>query len=314
MATTMFPADAFVRFLRAPTWKKVAVMNPPAKRAGFALAYDEVSRKVVVFGGYGAHGYFNDTWTFDGTTWAKQAPSTAPSPRAGSNMIYDWKTKTLVLFGGYNGQQFLADTWLWDGATGQWTQAHPKSSPGGLTGPALFTDPLDRRADLFGGYDGQFYHLETWRWRGNTWQQLQTPVAPSARSFMVCATNLRARWTVVFGGLADVNPDNTWMWDGTQWTAENPPSQPPTVYDPASAYEPKLDAVLKFGGGNGGVDLADTWAWNGTTWTQLVPSKSPSARESARMAYDTALGRIVLFGDTLYSRGLLYNDTWELIP
>jgi hypothetical protein len=32
------------------------------------------------------------------------------------------------------------------------------------------------------------------------------------------------------------------------------------------------------------------------------------------MAYDVALHRIVLFGGTFYSRGVLYNDTWEFTP
>ena len=45
------------------------------------MAYDPVSHKIVMFGGYGGYGYFNDTWTFDGAIWKRQKTA-APSSRA----------------------------------------------------------------------------------------------------------------------------------------------------------------------------------------------------------------------------------------
>ena len=55
-------------------------LNPatsPSPRAVSAMAYDPVSKKVVMFGGFNDTTYLNDTWTWDGTTWtqAKHAGS-----------------------------------------------------------------------------------------------------------------------------------------------------------------------------------------------------------------------------------------------
>ena len=36
------------------------------------MAYDPVSKKVVLFGGAGQTVDLNDTWTFDGTNWTQQ--------------------------------------------------------------------------------------------------------------------------------------------------------------------------------------------------------------------------------------------------
>jgi hypothetical protein len=307
-------ASALVRLTAsAPTWTKIATAKSPPKRASFAMAYDPVSSKVVLFGGYGPSGYFADTWTFDGTSWVKQSPSAAPAPRAGSAMTFDAKSKALVLFGGFNGK-YLGDTWMWNGATSQWSQVQPAQSPAAMTGPALFTDPLDHHADLFGGYGGVFYYADTWRWTGTTWRKLRRKIVPYGRSEMVYGTNPRTRSTVVFAGLGSANPDNTWTWDGMDWTQQSPSLQPASVYDAASAYDRSMNAILKFGGGSGGVDLNDTWAWNGAAWTQLSPTTSPSARESVRMAYDAALGHVVLFGGIYYSGAQFFNDTWEFAP
>jgi Kelch motif/Galactose oxidase, central domain len=314
IAAAVTQANAFVRWMPAPAWTQIQTAKSPPKRAAMAMAYDPVSQKVVVFGGYTSNGYLNDMWTFDGTSWVKERTSSSPSPRAAGNMAFDAHAKKLVLFGGFDGKHYLGDTWLWDGATSQWTAAQPTQSPTAVTGPAVFTDPRDRRADVFGGFDGHAYHAETWRWMGSTWRRLQTQVEPYGRSGMVFAANPKMKSVVVFAGLGSQNPDNTWTWDGRQWLQASPSLQPPPVYYGAAAYDAALNSILEFGGGNGGVDLNETWSWNGMTWTQLQPATAPSARESVGMAYDAAIQKIVLFGGTFYSGGVLFNDTWEFTP
>src|SRR5215467_7602996 len=62
-------------------WMQLSTSNAPSGRASAAMAYDPVSNKIVLFGGFGLSGYLNDTWTFDGTTWTKVQTSTAPVVR-----------------------------------------------------------------------------------------------------------------------------------------------------------------------------------------------------------------------------------------
>jgi hypothetical protein len=44
---------------------------------------------------------------------------------------------------------------------------------------------------------------------------------------------------VMFGGLADVNPTNTWTYDGTTWSLQSPLIQPPLVYAGSAAFDPE---------------------------------------------------------------------------
>src|SRR5438067_3460146 len=175
----------------------------------------------------------------------------------------------------------------------------------------LFPDP-NGRADLFGGFDGQFYQLTLWQWNGSDWTQLFPPTVPFARASAAVATNTSTGQVVLFGGLADVNPNNTWTYDGTTWTLQSPALQPLLVYAASAAFDPGLQGVVLFGGGSGGVDQNTTWLWDqvGGTWIQLSTQHSPPAREGAGMAYDVALGRVILFGGQ-NNRGN-FNDTWEL--
>jgi hypothetical protein len=118
----------------------------------------------------------------------------------------------------------------------------------------------------------------------------------------------------MFGGLADVNPNNTWTYDGTTWRLQSPAVQPLLVYAASAAFDPGRQAVVLFGGGSGGIDQNTTWLWDQVlaTWTQLSTAQSPPAREGAGMTYDAALHRVILFGGQGNSG--YFNDTWELIP
>jgi hypothetical protein len=114
---------------------------------------------------------------------------------------------------------------------------------------------------------------------------------------------------VLFGGVDNGYPTDTWIWNGTSWTARNPVDKPPGRRYFAMAYDEAREVVVLFGGWSGGTyNLNDTWTWNGTNWTSLTPSNSPPARSSHAMAYDAARQRVVLFGGWTGSRHL--DDTW----
>src|SRR5439155_16286110 len=134
-------------------------------------------------------------------------------------------------------------------STLQWTQATPAHQPPAVTGPMLFPDP-NGRADLFGGFDGQFYQLTMWQWDDSDWTQLFPPTVPFARASAAVATNTSTGQVVMFGGLADVNPNNTWTYDATTWTLQSPAVQPPLVYAASAASDPALQVVVRFGCGS----------------------------------------------------------------
>src|SRR5438105_15651547 len=87
---------------RILNWTQIFPAASPSPREGPMVAYDPVSRKVVLFGGFDGTSYLNDTWTFDGTNWTRVTTPVAPPVRVVGAMAFDAVTRKLVLFGGYN--------------------------------------------------------------------------------------------------------------------------------------------------------------------------------------------------------------------
>jgi cellulase (glycosyl hydrolase family 5)/galactose oxidase-like protein len=114
---------------------------------------------------------------------------------------------------------------------------------------------------------------------------------------------------VLFGGGCCPTTADTWTWDGSTWTQQDPSVSPPARESGAMAYDPDTQTVVLFGGDTGtGTKLNDTWTWNGSTWTQQHPTVSPPARSIAAMAWDPVSHRIILFGGWTGDAEL--NDTW----
>jgi Galactose oxidase, central domain len=298
------------------TWLQLTSGESPAPRAAGAIAYDPVSRKIVLFGGFDASTHFNDTWTFSGAKWTKISTPKSPSARSNAGMAFDRVTGQLVLFGGFDGANYLNDTWLWNGATSTWTQASPSASPLPATGPSLFQDPINGHVDTFGGYNRtNHYSSSTWQWTGVTWSQIQTSTSPFGRGSAEAVYDPVHKNVVLFGGISDINPINTWTFDGSNWTERSPSRSPEAIMFGGAAFDPALGQVIVFGGWGGpnAHDLNTTWAWNGTTWTLLKPSSSPSTREYVQMAYDQASHQVIVFGGLEIVPNILLNDTWQLV-
>ncbi|HKS76550.1 MAG TPA: kelch repeat-containing protein [Terriglobales bacterium] len=317
LATFLFSNFASAANVPTVSWSQLSPTTAPTARSYAAAAYDPVSKKIVVFGGFSSRGYLNETWTFDGTNWAKVNASTAPPVRTNASMAYDKVSRKVVLFGGYNGQNYLGDTWLWDGSNSTWTNANPAHAPKAVTGPMLFTDPANGHADANGGFDGRLYQATTYQWTGSDWQNLNPTTEAYARSIAVAALDGAMTDVVMFDGLGDLNPYNTWTWDGTNWTMQSPTTQPPSRYGAPGAYDPPHKAVITFGGGEGGIDIGDTWAWTtAKNWVQLTPTTSPTAREGHNMVWDPVIGHVVLIGGQSgpENNPTYLNDTWVLDP
>src|SRR4029077_1440766 len=84
--------------------------------------------------------------------------------------------------------------------------------------------------------------------------------------------------TVLFGGTT-VAPatalNDTWEWDGTQWTQALPVASPAARSGHALGYDQARARTLLFGGTTGAALQGDTWEWDGTAWTQTA-STGPS--------------------------------------
>jgi len=215
----------------------------------------------VLFGGLDANSkVLGDTWTWDGTTWTQKSPDTSPPARAGAAMAYDTGHQQVVLFGGWIGSKnVLGDTWTWNGT--DWTLLRTAHAPSARDGMSMAYDTAHGQMVLFGGQDANSIVLgDTWTWNGTDWTLRNPAQSPPGRSGMGMAYDAAMSNVVIFGGGND-NPsvneslDDTWMWDGTNWTQQSPNTSPALRTGPAMAYDTAhLDAAN--GPGEPGVDAA----------------------------------------------------------
>ena len=144
------------------------------------------------------------------------------------------------------------------------------------------------------------------------WNQLSPSTNPPERYIHAMTYDAGHQQVVLFGGFGQNSPyylNDTWLWNGTNWTQANPTNSPDARGAHAMAYDAAHGQVVMFGGTSFSTNrFADTWLWDGTNWTQANPGTSPSARDAAVMVYDPATSNVVLFGGS--SSGGDIGDTW----
>jgi uncharacterized protein (TIGR03437 family) len=208
-----------------------------------------------------------------------------------------------------------------------WTQQSPQTSPPARLGHAMAYDSAHGQVVLFGGvtqgYSGQVLN-DTWVWDGINWTEKAPQNSPPARYGHAMAYDSAHSQVVLFGG-DDGNLDSfhggafndTWVWDGANWTEQAPQHSPPARYAFAMVYDSAHSQVVLFAGELSNGPLDDTWVWDGSDWTQQSPQTSPPERYDHALAYDSAHGQVVLFGGISGNitqsgvfEGAASNDTW----
>jgi hypothetical protein len=276
-----FPNDAWVLMNAtqpgsAPAWQQLSVSGPwPQSREAVGSAYDPVSNRLIVHGGWPG---YKDTWVLTnangmgGTSEWIQLPD-GPQVRSAPATAYDKTSNRLIVFGGlevsgYNCLNAWNDTWVLTNANGmggtpQWVQLNPVGMPPGerhYMGSAY--DPVSNRLIVHGGGDctGSFddlWVLTNANGMGGTpqWIQMNPPAGPSERSTHRMVYSPVSKKALIYGGVSATMSHGTnevWLLrhaDGTtgtpQWTQLAPSGSDPgfnTAY--AAGYSPTADAFV----------------------------------------------------------------------
>jgi hypothetical protein len=149
-----------------------------------------------------------------------------------------------------------------------------------------------------------------------TWTQRSPALAPSARVMHAMVYDVQAGAVLLFGGAdgpGNLRYDDTWTFDGTNWTPRNLGGLRPAPRNGhGMTYDAARGRAVVFGGITGfSVALGDTWEWDGATWQARSPVHAPAARVGHAMAYDAARQRTVVFGGGLSGNPTYFDDTWE---
>ena len=201
-------------------------------------------------------------------------------------------------------------------AQASWSMLYPTMAPPVRLEATFAMHETLGKAVLLWGYEAGVPATTAWVFSGNTWS-LQSGIVPPYRTEPAIAFDAVRNEVVVFGGN---NPgidlrDDTWRWNGTQWTEAVVAVKPPARLSASMAFDRARGVTVLFGGFGPGsplVPLADTWEWNGLAWQQRFPSASPPARGQATMAFDPVDGGVLLFGGigSGLGSGTLFTDTW----
>ena len=300
-------------------WMEATPRTVPIVRNRPALAYDSVHHRVVMFGGSdpNASHFFNETWLWDGHDWQQAEPTTSPPARDGASMVFDSKRGRVIMFGGRTrlpeGYSMYGDTWSWDGTN--WTDLGPTTTPEARSGAGMSYDPLRDQVVMVGGTNKTdalntnttlctylnpcAITVKTWTFDGTDWHAY-TGTQPSARFDTRMAWDAASHTSLLFGGnvstVAGTPSDlqDTWLWNGSTWTALSPATKPAARSDYALASNPAAGKITLAGGT---ATDGKTWQWNGTAWTDVTPLAPPQAR-AAQTAYDLRRGRNVALDPT----------------
>ena len=262
--------------------------------------------------------------------WTELAPTTRPQPRAGVAAVFDGAG--LLFFSGNLGpsgvpSQYPGDLWRFDGTN--WTQLSPNPDPAnGLpAGREWYAAAFDFSRGvyvMFGGRDGGgLMSAQTWEYNvaTNTWALRQpATTSPTPRRWAAMAYHAATNECVMFGGEtanSSTYTDQTWTWNGVDWTLENPSNKPSSRGRGKMAYDPFRQETLYTCGRNAAI-LGDTWIWDGSDWRSVATTNAPGAFSPAfgasasyqgpglfafSLTFDLARRRYVLHGGTRRRRG-----------
>ncbi|HEV2317051.1 MAG TPA: kelch repeat-containing protein [Thermoplasmata archaeon] len=283
------------------TWREILAF--PSDREGAGLAYDATDGYVVLFGGYGNHGFLGDTWRFVADNWTALASRPAPSSRAFPAMTWDAADGYVLLFGGSNATSGLNDTWSF--VHGKWTHLHPSAAPAWKGGGLLDYDASTATVILYQqGGTAAVYANRTWSYHSGKWLLLRSAGGPTV-DLVDLAYDPSSTGMVGLGNTTNHTGLQTWVYSGGSWVRSA------TTTEPSRLGEVYYDSVhhwlLLFNSQRG------TWEYSAGKWWLLHPRLSPEARYSFGMTFDATDHYVLVFGGYVISadRLSLLGDTWS---
>lgn len=295
-------------------WTPASVSQAPPPRARASMAFDPVSRQVILFGGQGAGGTLDDTWAWAGGTWTELARGQPRPPRrAGASLAFVPQLGQLVLIGGkddYEGNlsgPAYDDAWTWTGTAWQSVGSHDRFrrmdamlAEADASGTLLL---LGGRRALVEGARG-----DVWRFDGRTWTpEEQTFAWPPPRRRAAAAFDPSSGLWWVGGGetSARLPIHDAWTWDGRVWRSA---AALPNVIDPMLAWD-EARGVMVLVGNATDLSRAVVFELVAEQWIE-----QPSARAAflgAAASYSPDLGGVVVVGHSEDSVSAPETVTWR---
>ena len=270
-------------------WDNIAPTIRPSIRSGHCMAYDALRKRVIMWGRDGsAGGQARDAWEWDGNNWAgpfAASGASRPSAYRDCRAIWDPSRGTapagrVTIFFGRGSSTVYETAFDYDPVTHTFESRDIGGSPGARYSFGLAYDSVRDKIVRFGGANS--LHIATNDTReapaggtGTTTFSLVVPATttPSPRYEHAMVYDAARAKIVMYGGQnGSTFYDDTWEWDGADWTLKSPENSPGQLAGHEMVYDEEHQVVVLFGGiRNGGVSVEasnETWEWDGTDWKQ----------------------------------------------
>lgn len=240
--------------------------------------------RVVFFGGKNDSTPLQSAGDYNPTTrvWSSHTIGGSPGARQHHGFAYDTARNVYVLFGGNNNSAVLGDTREAPGGDGTttFTLKTPDHAPSGRTGCAMVYDAANGVCVLYGGKEsleggGGGYKGDTWTWDGTDWtEKTGLSGVPRLRSRATMYYDSAREVVVMHGGFGELTSggsfgmlNDTWEWDGTDWTQVVTTDAPTGSIPAATADMGHVDFAI----GDGFGVMIDRHGWScGTLARALV--------------------------------------------
>ncbi|MFO0666094.1 MAG: kelch repeat-containing protein [Polyangiaceae bacterium] len=286
-------------------WSLWTVSGGVPSLCTFSAAFDRTQNSLVLTGlAYPGNVPSYRTWSFDGTAWTETVPSKPLRARQGHTSVFDSKRGELLSFGGFLATSYTAIRELVR-RSGTSLSVDPGTAPPFRAFTAAALGPNGSIVTFGGIGSNSQYSNETWLLDAQGWRAASTVTSPTARYYAQMAFDERRNQTVLLNGRDNSLVFNdTWTWDGSEWTKRTPAIAPP-FGDGTMSYDSVRERVWYF---ELGVDPIRTWSWDGQDWLRIDLGPAPPRRYGASVAFDRARGVTVVFGGQ--SDSGVTDDTW----
>jgi hypothetical protein len=295
----------------------------PADRFGHDLATNPASGRVLMFGGRSSstsNVALTETWEWTGTGWILLAPQHVPGRRYNVTMAPHYGRGQVVLFGSFSGsanfqggtdpQDGRLATWVF--SQGDWTRQASALDDLPAFRPAGVAHETSRDRFLLVDQNNAtvpWRWTETWAVEGDRFRLLQPANSPPPREMATLGYHPGLDRVVLYGGTTGPYFNDTWIWDGTNWSEDTTQPRPTLGYiNGTMVYDPYHDSLVMWQQG-----ANDVWEWRGSGWTHWVAATLPGpARFFSGFGFDPVRRRYVRFGGrTMSWPAQSFTDTWE---
>jgi hypothetical protein len=286
---------------------------PPA-RSGHVMVTDTNRNQIIMFGGHNTKGDLNDTWIYKNGDWTEIDTPNTPPARQLAGGAFDPIRDRLVLFAGTqtsaDGKTFtsIRDTWEFDGTT--WTKIGGDGPA--VSKPILVYDAARNQVIALALNSTAGTEMYTYDAAAGTWTQIKPATLPPCVNEGM-ATYQSSNNTVLYtGGVCSGSAalDETYEWDGTNWTKLTLLLDAGRVYGAALAYDAYRADTVMFGGTPvASVPRADTYVYASGTWGIVIDSTRPGPRSLFTFTTDPVNNTIWMLGGTTDTVTL--SDFWR---